>query len=166
MARGKTKKNLEEAFCGESQANRKYLAFAKKADDEGNHQVGKLFRAVAEAETIHAHSHMRSLGMIGSTVENLDAAIAGETYEFTSMYPSFIEDAVMEGEKQSERSFHFANEAEKVHANLFRKARENLLSARDVDYFVCSVCGYIAEEEAPDTCPICGAKKEAFKLVE
>ena len=103
---------------------------------------------------------------VGATEDNLKSAIAGETYEFTSMYPSFIEDAVMEGEKQSERSFHFANEAEKVHANLFRKARENLLSARDVDYFVCSVGGYIAEEEAPDTCPICGAKKEAFKLVE
>ncbi|HOR54823.1 MAG TPA: rubrerythrin family protein [Synergistales bacterium] len=166
LAREKTKKNLEEAFSGESQANRKYLAFAKKADEEGIHQVGRLFRAVAEAETIHANSHLRALGMIGSTAENLDAAIAGETYEFTSMYPPFIEDAAMEGDKQAERSFRLANEAEKVHAGLFRKARESLLSAGDVDYYVCSVCGYIAEEEAPDTCPLCGAKKEAFKQVE
>jgi len=166
VPKDKTKKNLKEAFSGEAQANRQYLAFAKKADDEGNHQVGKLFRAVAEAETIHANSHLRAMGMIGSTAENLDAAIASETYEFTSMYPPFIEDAVAEGEKQAERSFRLANEAEKVHAGLFQKARENLPAVESVDYYVCSVCGYIAEKEAPDTCPICGAKKEAFKQVE
>lgn len=166
MTKNKTTKNLEEAFSGESQANRKYLAFAKRADDEGDHQVGRLFRAVAEAETIHANSHLRAMGMIGTTAENLDAAIAGETYEFTSMYPPFIKEAAAEGEKQAERSFRLANEAEKVHAGLFRKARENLPSVESVDYYVCSVCGYIAEKEAPDICPICGAKKEAFKLVE
>lgn len=166
MTRGKTMKNLEEAFSGESQANRKYLAFAKKADDEGFHQIARLFRATAEAETIHAHTHMRSMGMIGTTAENLDAAIAGETYEFKSMYPAFIEDAVAEGKKQAERSFRLANEAEKVHAGLYEKTRETLGSGDSFDYFLCTVCGHIAEGGAPDSCPLCGAKKQAYRLVE
>ena len=125
MVNGKTMKNLEAAFSGESQANRKYLAFAKKADEEGFHQAAKLFRAAAEAETIHAHTHLRSMGMIGSTAENLDVAVEGETYEFKSMYPAFIEDARNEGETQAERSFRLANEAEKVHEGYFSIDKKN-----------------------------------------
>lgn len=165
VVNGKTMKNLEAAFSGESQANRKYLAFAKKADEEGFHQVAKLFRAAAEAETIHAHTHLRSMGMIGSTAENLDVAVAGETYEFKSMYPAFIEDARNEGETQAERSFRLANEAEKVHADLYIKARKTLGSEEPLDYFLCTVCGHIAEREAPDSCPLCGAKKQAYRQV-
>ncbi|GAB6280943.1 MAG: rubrerythrin family protein [Thermovirga sp.] len=166
MANGRTMKNLETAFSGESQANRKYLAFAKKADEEGFHQTAKLFRAAAEAETIHAHAHMRSMGMIKSTAENLDAAIAGETYEFKSMYPSFIEDAKTEGDAQAERSFRLANEAEKVHAELYTKARRTLGAGEKLDYFLCTVCGHIAEGEAPEVCPLCGAKKQAYRPVQ
>lgn len=166
MANGKTMKNLEAAFSGESQANRKYLAFARKADEEGFRQAAKLFRAAAEAETIHAHTHMRSMGMIRSTAENLDSAIAGETYEFKSMYPGFIEDAKTEGEAQAERSFRLANEAEKVHAELYTKARLTLDACEDVDYFLCTVCGHIAEGEAPESCPLCGAKKQFYRPVQ
>jgi rubrerythrin len=166
MTRENTMKNLKEAFSGESQANRKYLAFAKKADEEGYHQVARLFRATAEAETIHAHINLRSMGMTGSTAENLDAAIEGETYEFKSMYPAFIDEAADEGEKQAERSFRLANEAEKVHAGLYQKARDNLGSGESFDYFLCTVCGHIAERDAPDSCPLCGARKQAYRLVE
>jgi len=166
VVNGKTMKNLEAAFSGESQANRKYLAFAKKADEEGFHQAAKLFRAAAEAETIHAHTHMRSMGMIRSTADNLDVAIAGETYEYKSMYPGFIEEAKEEGATQAEKSFRLANEAEKVHAGLYIKARETLGSGETLDYFLCTVCGHIAEREAPESCPLCGAKKQAYRLVE
>ncbi len=166
MIREKTMNNLKEAFSGESQANRKYLAFAKKADEEGYHQVAKLFRATAEAETIHAHTHLRSMGMVGSTAENLEAAIEGETYEYKSMYPVFIDEASAEGEKQAERSFRLANEAEKVHAGLYGKAKVSLESGESFDYYLCTVCGHIAEKDAPDSCPLCGAKKQAYRLVE
>lgn len=166
MVKGKTMKNLEAAFSGESQANRKYLAFSKKADEEGFHQAAKLFRAAAEAETIHAHTHLRSMGMIRSTAENLDSAIEGETYEFKSMYPGFIEDAKAEGESQAERSFRLANEAEKVHAELYTKARKTLDAAEATDYFLCTVCGHIAEGGAPETCPLCGAKKQAYREIQ
>ena len=162
----KTEKNLQEAFSGESQANRKYLAFAKKAEEEGYPQVAKLFRAAAEAETIHAHNHLRELGGIKSTRENLEEAINGESYEFQSMYPKMIEDAKAEGNEGALRSFNFANEVEKVHAELYKKALESLGKNEDVDYYVCQVCGNTVEGEAPDTCPICGAKKEAFKKID
>jgi len=112
----KTEQNLRDAFAGESQANRKYLAFAKKAEKDGYPQAAKLFRAAAEAETVHAHAHLRALGEIGSTLENLKVAVAGETHEFKSMYPDMIEEAKEEGNKTAERSFVFANEVEKVHA--------------------------------------------------
>ncbi|NOX20593.1 MAG: rubrerythrin family protein [Nitrospirae bacterium] len=162
----KTEKNLQEAFAGESQANRKYLAFAIKAEQEGYVQVAKLFRAAAYAETIHAHNHLRELGGIKSTRENLQEAINGESYEFQSMYPKMIEEAKEEGNESALRSFNFANEVEKIHADLYRKALENLGSNEEVDYYVCQVCGNTVEKEAPDTCPICGAKKEAFKKID
>jgi rubrerythrin len=161
-----TENNLQEAFAGESQANRKYLAFAKKAEQEGYKQVAKLFRAAAEAETVHAHNHLRELGGIKSTKENLLEAINGESYEFQKMYPQMIEDAKAEDKKGAERSFSYANEVEKVHADLYKKALENLGNNPDIDYYVCQVCGYTAEGEAPDQCPVCKSKKQMFKKVE
>ncbi|NWF52114.1 MAG: rubrerythrin family protein [Nitrospirae bacterium] len=162
----KTEKNLEDAFAGESQANRKYLAFAKKAEQEGYKQVAKLFRASAEAETIHAHNHLRILGGIKSTKENLESAINGETYEFEKMYPQMIEDAQNEGKKNALQSFQYANEVEKIHAGLYKKALENLGKNPEVDYYVCQVCGNTVEGEPPDKCPICGALKNMFKKIE
>jgi rubrerythrin len=162
----KTEKNLQNAFVGESQANRRYLAFAKKAEKEGYPQIAKLFRAAAEAETIHAHNHLKELGGIKSTKENLEAAINGESYEFQNMYPQMIKDAEEEGNKAALRSFTYANEVEKIHAELYKKALDNLGSNKDVDYYVCEVCGYTAEREAPDVCPVCKAKKQAFKKID
>ncbi len=162
----KTEKNLQEAFAGESQANRKYLAFAKKAEEEGYKQIAKLFRAAAEAETIHAHNHLREMGGIKSTKENLEQAINGESYEFQKMYPQMIEDAKAEGNDDALRSFSFANEVEKIHAELYKKALENIGKNPDVDYYVCQVCGNTVENEPPEECPICGAKKQAFKKID
>lgn len=162
----KTESNLKEAFAGESQANRKYLAFAKKADDEGYKQVAKLFRAAAEAETVHAHNHLRELKGIRTTKENLQEAISGETHEFQSMYPDMIKTANEEENKTAARSFHIANEVEKIHAGLYKKALENLGNNEEFDYYICKVCGYTAEKDAPDTCPVCGAKKMAFYKVD
>jgi rubrerythrin len=159
----RTIENLKEAFAGESQANRKYLAFAKVADKEGHPQVARLFRAAAEAETIHAHNHLRELGGIRSTKENLEAAIAGETHEFKEMYPKMIGEAKAEEHKKGERTFHLANEVEKCHAALYKKALETLgHNEYAFDYFVCPFCGHTAEREAPEKCPVCGAKREAF----
>ncbi len=161
-----TMNNLKDAFAGESQANRKYLAFAKKADEEGHKQVAKLFRAAAEAETVHAHKHLRVLGGIHSTKENLREAIGGETYEFTKMYPEMIEEAKTEGEKQALQSFEFANKVESIHADLYQKAFDNLGNNEPVDYYVCQVCGNTVENDAPDRCPICGATKSMFIKID
>lgn len=154
--------NLKNAFAGESQANRKYLAFGKKAEEEGFKQVAKLFRAAAEAETVHAHSHLRVMGGVKSTKENIQEAIGGETFEFTKMYPQMIEDARKEGNKQAQQSFEFANKVEKIHAELYQKALNNLGKNETVDYYVCQVCGNTVENAAPDKCPICGASKSMF----
>jgi rubrerythrin len=165
----KTEQNLKDAFAGESQANRKYLAFAKKAEQEGYIQVAKLFRAAAAAETIHAHNHLRELKGIKSTRENLLEAINGESYEFQKMYPAMIADAQAEAQQLALRTFTFANEVEKVHAALYQKALDNLEATgrnKTLDYYVCSVCGYTAEGEAPDECPVCKAKKQAFNKAE
>lgn len=161
----KTEKNLMDAFAGESQANRKYLAFAKKAEAEGYKQIAKLFRAAAEAETVHAHNHLKEAGGIKSTKENLEAAISGETFEFQKMYPAMIEDAKAEGKEGALKSFTYANEVEKIHAELYKKALAAMGRNQDVDYFVCQVCGNTVEGEAPDECPVCKAKKQAFKKV-
>jgi rubrerythrin len=162
----KTEKNLQEAFAGESQANRKYLAFAKKAEAEGHKQAAKLFRAAAAAETIHAHNHLRELGVVKSTRDNLMAAISGESHEFQHMYPQMISDAQAEGNTNALRSFNYANAVEKVHAALYQKVLDSLGRNVDTDYYVCSVCGYTAEGEAPDECPVCKSKKPAFKKAE
>ncbi len=162
----KTEQDLKDAFAGESQANRKYLAFAKRADEEGFPQAAKLFRAAAAAETVHAHNHLRELGGIRSTKENLAEAINGESYEFQQMYPAMIEDARKEGKSAALRSFEYANAVEKVHAELYRKALDQLGKAAATDYYVCQVCGYTAEGEAPDECPVCKSKKAAFRKVD
>ena len=162
----KTEQNLRDAFAGESQANRKYLAFAKKADADGLAGVAKLFRAAAAAETIHAHSHLKVLGGINATEDNLKEAIAGETHEFKSMYPAMIEEAVAEGDKKAERSFRYANEVEKVHAELYQKALDNAASYDVEAFYICPLCGYTIENEPPEKCPVCGAKKESFFSVD
>jgi rubrerythrin len=150
------------AFAGESQANRRYLAFAQQAEKEGYHQVAKLFRAAAEAETVHAHAHLRALKGVRSTAENLREAISGETHEFTTMYPAMIGTAVVEGNKEAERCFKYANEVEKVHADLYEKALANLDKPTEVDYYVCSGCGYTCENEPPEYCRVCSNQAKQF----
>ena len=162
----KTEQNLMEAFAGESQANRKYLAFAAKADRDGHAQAAKLFRAAAHAETVHAHAHLRALKGIGDTAANLKEAIAGETHEFKNMYPGMIEEAKAEEHKAAERSFTYANEVEKTHAELYQKALDNLDNPTETDYYVCKVCGHTHENEAPEKCPVCGANANAFDKID
>ncbi len=163
----KTEQYLKEAFAGESQANRKYLAFAAKADQEGYPQVARMFRAAADAETVHAHNHLRALNGIKSTKENLQEAIAGETHEFKKMYPEMITGAKAEGHKAGERTFHLANEVEKIHAQLYQKLFDNLgKSQENYPYYVCPVCGFTAEKQAPGTCPVCGTKGEMFRKID
>ncbi len=161
-----TDDNLKAAFAGESQANRRYLAFAKKADEEGYAQVARLFRAAADAETVHAHAHLRVMGGVGTTQGNLGEAIDGETHEYTKMYPEFIAEAEKEGNAAAAISFKNANAVEKIHAGLYQKALDNLGSNPETVYYVCQVCGNTVEGEAPEKCPICGAPKKMFKLVE
>jgi len=164
----KTDMNLAEAFSGESQANRKYLAFAKKADEEGYPQVAKLFRATAAAETVHAHAHLAVMGGVKSTVENLKAAIDGEGYEFEKMYPEFMEQAKADGNKMALRSFSLAMKVEQIHHGMYTRALSDLQSGRKTEvkaYYICQVCGNTVEEKAPDICPICGAPREKFLKV-
>jgi len=164
-----TKSNLEEAFAGESQANRKYLFFAEKADADGHKQVARLFRAAAEAETVHARNHLKVLGGIKSTADNLKAAVGGEQHEFTEMYPGFIKQAKAEGKGDAERSFDLANRVEQIHHGLFRSALDSLekgQTAGSGKFYVCEVCGYTVEGEAPDRCPVGGAARKMFKAVE
>lgn len=163
----KSEDALKEAFAGESQANRRYLAFAAKADQEGYPQAARLFRAAAEAETVHAHNHLRALKGIHGTRENLEEAIGGETHEFKTMYPAMIEAAKAEGNKDAERTFGYANEVEKIHAQLYQQMLATLAAGGETyAYWVCPVCGYTAEKEAPETCPVCGAKGKMFTKVE
>jgi rubrerythrin len=163
----KTTVNLQNAFAGESQANRKYLAFAQQADTEGFHQVAKLFRAAAAAETIHAHNHLRALKGIGSTRENLVEAIAGETHEFKTMYPAMITDAKAEGATIALRSFVYANGVEKVHAGLYQAALNNLEKEQvEVDYYICPVCGHTVAGNPPLSCAFCGVAGSDFFRAE
>jgi rubrerythrin len=161
-----SKENLKAAFTGESMANRTYLAFAKKADEEGYHQIAKLFRAAAAAETIHALNHFQRMGGIGTTMDNLKDAINGETYEFTKMYPEFIEEAKKEDDKRALWSFEVANKVEKIHAGLYEKALSEIGMNEEVDYYVCNVCGYTMEGEPHGSCPICGASASRFDKIE
>jgi rubrerythrin len=157
--------DLAGGFAGESQANRKYTAFAEQAEKEGYPGVAKMFRTIASAETLHAPSHFRAMGGVKDTAANLQAALEGETYEFTTMYPGFIRDAEAEKQETARKSFHLANEAEKIHGALYRAAIDKLasLKGKDSDWYLCPICGFVQEGSAPDTCPICQAKGAAFK---
>lgn len=164
-----TSDNLQSAFAGESQANRKYLAFAKKADKEGHGQIAKLFRAAAAAETVHAHAHLRAMKGIKSTEENLQEAVSGEEFEFKNMYPGFIEEAEKEGNKAALLSFKNAMAVEQVHYSLYLSALGTLKKGEDLPgtkVYVCNVCGNTVLGEAPDKCAVCNAGKQAFEEVE
>jgi rubrerythrin len=158
--------NLLQAFAGESQANRKYLAFAKQAEKEGHTQVAKLFRAAAEAETVHALAHLRALGHVGTTEDNLKTAIAGETFEFMEMYPPMIRKAEEEGHAAAQRSFTYANSVEIEHASLYKQALDKMNALKETDYYVCSVCGYTCADEPPGACPVCGSAARVFSKVD
>jgi rubrerythrin len=158
--------DLMAAFAGESMANRKYLAYAKKADDEGYAQVARLFRAAAHAETVHALTHFRTAGEVKSTEENLKDAVAGEHYENSEMYPAFIKDAEAEGDAKALRSFSWANEVEKIHEMLYKEALETLGKPGETyDYYICPVCGYTHARTAPEKCPICGVPASRFEKI-
>lgn len=162
-----TTDNLKEAFAGESQANQKYRAFAKKAEKDGFKNIAKLFRTTAEAERIHAEGHLKALDMIASTAENLQAAIAGETHEYTQMYPPMVALAQADGHK-AKTMFKFAVDAEEVHARIYQKALEAVQKGVDLDvsdFYLCPVCGYIELGQAPEKCPVCGALKKIFEQI-
>jgi rubrerythrin len=159
-----TETNLKEAFAGESQANRKYMAFAKKAEQEGFSNVARLFRTAAEAEAIHASGHLSALDGIKSTADNLRAAIEGETHEFTEMYPPMLEQAQTENHK-AKRMFGYAIKAEAIHARIYKLALEAVAQGKDLaesNIYLCPVCGHIELGNPPETCPICGLKKDKF----
>jgi rubrerythrin len=161
----KTDGNLKSAFAGESQANRRYLAFAQKAQEEGFTQAAKLFRAAAEAETVHALNHLRVTSEVKSTLDNLTAALGGETFEYTKMYPEYLATAKQEENKQAAWSFDVANKVEQVHAKLYHKAIDAVKSKKEMpklDYYVCGTCGNTVEGEAPEKCPICNSPKSQF----
>ena len=162
-----TKNHLKEAFAGESQANQKYRAFAKRAEQDGFTNIAKLFRTTAEAERIHAEGHLKALDMIASTADNLQSAIDGETYEFTEMYPPMLDMALSDNHK-AKIMFKFAVGAEEVHAQIYAKALEAVEAGKDLDvgeFYLCPVCGYIELGMAPEQCPICGAKGQMFSQV-
>jgi rubrerythrin len=164
-----TMDNLAAAFAGESQANRKYLAFAKKADEEGYPQIAKLFRAAAAAETVHAHAHLRVMNGVKDTADNLRAAIAGEGHEFKEMYPEFVAQAEKEGNKPGLASFKNAMAVEEIHFGMYSDALAALQGSKDLassSIHVCNVCGNTVVGDAPDRCPVCGAGKERFFEVQ
>ena len=163
----KSDEALREAFAGESQANRRYLAFAEAADKEGYPQVAKMFRAAAESETVHALSHLRALKAVKDTRGNLQEAIEGETHEFKNMYPAMMETAKSEGNKEALMSFYRANAVEQIHAKMYEGLLDNLGKIKETySYYVCPVCGYVHEKEAPDACPICGTKGKLFVKID
>jgi len=162
-----TNENLATAFAGESQANRKYLAFALRAEQDRLPQIAKLFRAAAEAETIHALGHLANMGGVGTTLQNLEAALAGETYEFTQMYPPMVEQAEVEGHG-GKKMLGYANEAEKVHARLFQQALEAIKAGKDLsqmDVYLCPFCGNIEFGIPERNCPICGEPSIWYKKI-
>lgn len=162
-----TTSNLKEAFAGESQANQKYRAFAKKAERDGFPNIAKLFRTTAEAERIHAEGHLKALDGIGSTTENLQTAIDGETYEYTDMYPPMVKQAETDIPK-AKRMFAYAVEAEEVHAKLYALALEAAAKGTDLaetDFYLCPVCGHIEFGKPTENCPICGTKAGKYLQV-
>lgn len=161
MNENKTIDNLMEAFAGEALANRKYLAYSKKAEKDGNINAAKLFKAASDAETLHALKHFQVAGKIASTADNLKDAVAGETHEYKEMYPDFVKIAEEEGNKAAVISFMYAMKAEEVHAKLYKEALENLEQTEEVFYYLCPVCGNI-EKVRPDKCSICGVPGDKF----
>jgi len=160
-----TEKNLKDAFAGESQAHMRYLVFANKADEEGRPHVARLFRAIGFAEQVHASNHLKTLEGVGNTEDNLRAAIDGENFEVEEMYPAYDAVAKLQEEKGAIRSIHYAIEAEKIHAAMYTEARQAVKEGKDLDIgelYICPVCGYTAEGDVPDHCPVCGVKKEKF----
>jgi len=163
----KTTDNLKSAFAGESQAGRKYTAFARKADDEGYPQIARLFRAAALAESVHALNHLKAFGGVASTAENLNSAIAGESYEIVSMYPPMIAEAEADGDKKGATSLKWAYEVEKVHEALYRYALDHMDPNSPVpEYYVCPICGYTHEGKFEGKCPVCNTPGEKFLMVE
>ena len=161
-----TEENLKAAFAGESQARIRYLIFAEAAEREGKPNIARLFRAIAYAEQVHAANHLGELGGIGKTPENLAEAIAGETFEVEEMYPAYLAVAELQGEAGARRAIHYALEAEKIHARMYEKAKEAAAKGQDIELktvYICPVCGYTVEGEAPEYCPVCGAPREKFK---
>jgi rubrerythrin len=162
-----TKENLEAAFAGESQAFQKYTNYADKAENDGFPNVARLFRTAAQAERIHAGGHLAALDGIGSTAENLKAAIGGETYEYTEMYPPMLDQAQTDGH-QAARMFAMALKAEEVHAQLYKKALEAVEQGNDLtdtEFYLCPVCGHIEFGSPPDICPICGTPADSFTKI-
>jgi len=165
----KTGENLQTAFAGESQASRKYLYFAEKAEGEGYKQIARLFRAASDAETVHARNHLKVMQGIKATQDNLKEAIGGENYEFTEMYPAFMKQAEAEGDNKAKNSFDLANKVEQIHHRLYQTALSMLEKGQamaEKPIYVCQVCGNTVEGEAPDRCPICGAPKKMFKRID
>jgi len=161
-----TEENLKAAFAGESQAHMKYKIFSEAAKKEGKANISRLFEAISYAEQVHAANHLKVLGGIKKTPENLDTAIAGETFEVEEMYPAYNKEAKLQGEKEAEKSTHYALEAEKIHAQMYKKAKESAAKNKDIqigDIYICPICGYTVEGQAPDFCPVCAVKKDLFK---
>jgi rubrerythrin len=161
-----TEESLKAAFAGESQAHMRYLIFAHKAEEEGFPNLARLFRAIAFAEQVHATNHFKAMGQLGSSSDNLEVAIAGETFEVEEMYPAYDAIARLQEEKEAQRSIHYALEAEKIHAAYYRQAKQGVDAGKDLEIgqvYICSVCGYTGEGEPPDRCPICGASREKFQ---
>jgi len=165
----KTQDNLKAAFAGESQASTRYLAFARKAEQEGYPQEAKLFRAAAAAEVVHARNHLETMEGVHSTQDNLKEAIVGENMEHVQMYPEFIEQANKEQKPRAERTFDWARKVEMIHESLYKSALDTLQAGgkpQVKEYFVCQVCGFTAEGKAPDRCPVCGAARTSFSKVD
>jgi len=161
-----TEQNLNGAFAGESMAHLRYLIFAERAEEEGLPNVARLFRAIAYAEQVHAANHYRELGLVNSSAQNLQAAIDGETFEVEEMYPAYNKVAEFQGEKGAVRSTHYALEAEKIHAGMYQEAKQSVEGGKDLELgrvYICPVCGYTVEGEAPERCPVCGATRDKFK---
>ncbi|MCM8792785.1 MAG: rubrerythrin family protein [Candidatus Omnitrophica bacterium] len=161
-----TQQNLLNAFSGESQAHMKYLIFSEIAEQEKKPNISRLFKAIAYAEQVHARNHLKTLGTVKNTSDNLESAIQGETFEVEEMYPVYNQDAKFQNEKEAEKSTHYALEAEKIHAVMYKKAKEVALKDKDIelkDIYICPVCGYTVEGSSPQYCPVCGVEKKLFK---
>ena len=164
--RSMTEENLKAAFAGESQAHMRYLIFADVAEKEGRPSLARMFRSIAYAERVHATNHYRVLGQVRDSVPNLETCIEGENYEVAEMYPAYHAVAQLQGEKGAEQSTHFALEAEKIHAQWYTRAKQTVEDSGDIaigDIYICCVCGHTVDGEAPEFCPVCGARREMFK---